>query len=152
MNYFFKNQSQKKATFYILIMFILSLGLSFSFQSLLAFTLTPTKNPLADNFFRKNALINENNTETSILVAVPLGVDGNFSVGTNALYVQGSTGATGVGTASPSTTLDVNGLFRPGNYTTSSRPACTSSARGMVIYDVNINRPIVCTNSGWLYF
>jgi len=141
-----------KLASYILVMIILSLGLSISFQSLLAFTLSPVTNPLGSNFFRKNALINENNSDSLIVSNAPLGVYGNFTVGTSALSVQSLTGITGINTVSPSTMLDINGLFRPGNYNTVNRPNCISDNLGMVVYDVDINRPIVCTNTGWLYF
>lgn len=147
-------QGRKKIGAYIIVMIFLSLGLSFSLQSLLALTLSPVENPLAGNIFRRNGLINEGSDYANILTNAPTGIMGNFQVGTNDLFVSYGNRRVSVGALNPVITLDVgsNDLLRVGNYPNAGRPACNSGLLGSIYYDTNINRPFVCTNTGWLWF
>lgn len=144
---------RKKFGFYLVVMLFLSLGLSFSFQSLLALTLSPVENPPAGNVFRRNGLINESDNFANILSNAPLGILTNFQVGAEDFFVDNANRRVSVGSvALPSTTLDVEGLLRVGNSTTALRPTCDSDLIGSIYYDTDVDRPFVCTNTGWLYF
>ena len=147
-------QGRNKIGAYIVVMFVLSLGLSFSFQSLLALTLSPVENPPAGNIFRRNGLINEGSDFANILSNAPTGVMGNFQVGVTDLFVRYGSRQVSVRGTNPATTLDVggNGLLRVGNYPNAGRPTCDSGLLGSIYYDTTANRPFVCTNTGWLYF
>lgn len=147
-------QGRKKIGAYIIVMIFLSLGLSFSLQSLLALTLSPVENPPAGNIFRRNGLINEGSDFANILSNAPMGILGDFQVGTNDFYVNSVNSRVSIGGTSPVTTLDLsaNDLLRVGNYPNAGRPTCNSGLLGSIYYDTTANRPFVCTNTGWLYF
>ena len=62
----------------------------------------------------------------------------------DALYVDND-GNVGIGTLIPQVKLDVNGMIRPGRYTTAGRPTCDANTLGAFIFDTTEDRPHTCT-------
>lgn len=145
-------KNKTKFIFYIVFTVFLSLGLSISFQSLLAYSLSPVKNPPDGNIFRRNGLINESNNINQILSKAPMGILSSFQVGSNSFFVNESGDRVGIGTTDPQTSLDVNGLIKLRAYNTSERPVCNAELLGAIYYDSVAERPFVCTSTGWLIF
>jgi len=76
---------------------------------------------------------------------------GKFSIydstaGKSRLTIDDS-GNIGIGTTSPKTKLDVEGLVRVGRF--SSKPTCNANTIGAFVFDTTANKPYVCASGGW---
>lgn len=73
----------------------------------------------------------------------------------NALFLQGSDGNVGIGTTSPSTTLDIAGGVKVGTQSTfgvGTTQSCTTSLKGTVQYNPDQNAMNYCNGSAWVQF
>ena len=140
----------KKFISYLAITVILSLGLSLSFQSILALSGMPILPPFGDNINRSDVLVDEGDFDSLVNVEIPIGLMSNFQVGTDGLFVDHGNKRVSVNKLIPVTTLDIAGPLRIGRF--SVVPLCNASLIGSMYYDENDQMPYVCTSGGWLYF
>ncbi len=135
-----------KKFIYFFVAIILTLGLSISFQSLLAAWSGPTLAPPDGNV---SAPINESTVSQVKLGG--LGIAGNFLVGVNSFFVNSASGVVGIGTINPQANLDINGtgaLITPRG-TTAQQPA--TPVNGMLRYDTTAKRFTVYRDNAWAY-
>ena len=72
----------------------------------------------------------------------PAGASPFILNGSNVYYNNGNVG---IGTASPTARLDVNGLVRVGRYTSANLPNCNANTLGAFSFDITEDKPYVCT-------
>jgi trimeric autotransporter adhesin len=108
----------------IIVTIILTLGVSISFQNILAAWQEPNSAPPASNIFPP--VYNEHTTPASnVLINKPVGVAGNLSISNGNLVV--STGNIGIGTPNPVDKLSVAGTIR------ATGDICTDVAGGICL-------------------
>lgn len=126
----------------ILIVFLLPFSSRAAWQS-------PGANPVSgnDNFpFIYNDLGGSNDI---YIFDHPFGLGNNLTISIDTLFVNATAARVGVGTISPVTELDVNGLFRFAQFPFSSFPLCNEDLEGSVLFNSTQDRLNICVNGDW---
>lgn len=141
----FKNKSENKILLVILFLSLTIFGVA---HFLHAAWQAPAGEPYSgnDSFpFIPNAANDDNN----YVFDKPLGIDSNFIVGANTLYVNETASRVGVLTNNPQTALDVWGVMRIGQMHAIDFPPCNSTIEGSMVYNLDQNRLNLCVNDNW---
>lgn len=103
---------KSKIISYLLISVILTLGLSISFQSLLADWMAPTSNPPAGGMNEKIISSGHTGDLQSIVGSLGIGEDFTVDIANETFYVDSSNNRVGLGTINPLEAVDVDGNIR----------------------------------------
>lgn len=76
-------------------------------------------------------------------------VSADGSVWSEAMVIAAGSGDVGIGTASPSTRLHIEGPVRCGRYSTAGRPSAATVGSGAMIYDTTLSKPVWSDGFVW---
>ena len=136
-----------KFTFYLIAAIILTLGLSVSWQALVAAWQSPTNSTPAGNV---DAPINVSTADQAKLGGLTLGGAFKADSSDNTLVVDAASNSVGIGVTNPNAKLEVSSVIK--STPTDAPGACDINTRGGMYYDDSMNEPCFCNGTEWRQF